>query len=75
MKTSKTKVNRKIRDVRFDLVRAIHCVEHHDQLDMDRPHWATLQKAERFVEAATIRLRDAQRELEKLIRQKENEEA
>lgn len=70
MKTSKTKVNRKIRDVRFDLVRAIHCVENHDRLD-----WATLQKAERFVEAATIRLRDAQRELEKLIRQKENEGA
>lgn len=61
MKTSKTKVNQKIREVRSDLARAIDCVTYEGKLD-----WADLQKADQFLQSAMLRIRVARHELEEL---------
>lgn len=63
MKTSKAKVNKKIREVRSDLARAVDCVSYYGKSD-----WADLQKADLFLQSAMVRIRHAKQELEALIK-------
>lgn len=62
MKTSKAKVNKKIREVRFDLARAVDCVSYYGKAD-----WADLHKADARLELAIWKLPLIRQELKKLI--------
>ena len=59
--SSKSKVAKEIRDVRFDLARAIHCVEYFNKED-----WATLETAELYLMRAKSKIDYVQKSLKEL---------